>query len=142
MKNSFVYNLWSWSKVPMDMGPRSLASFFDWLGSNRGQVMFFVSLPLPLGWAFGWPVYISYILWEAVLAFPFFIYILSFLSKKKRINWFIVWEENFLIGTMVFIFINRKNIWDNNKVILIGEMEYIEVGILLDFSVGEWFEYL
>ena len=49
MKNSFVYNLWSWSKVPMDMGPRSLASFFDWLGSNRGQVMFFVSLPLTLG---------------------------------------------------------------------------------------------
>ena len=33
MKNSFVYNLWSWSRVSIDMGHFSL-SFIDWLGSK------------------------------------------------------------------------------------------------------------
>ena len=32
MKNSFVCNLWSWSKVSIDVGPFSLLSFFGWLG--------------------------------------------------------------------------------------------------------------
>ena len=31
------------------LGPSSLVNFIDWLGSRCGQVMFFVSLTLPLG---------------------------------------------------------------------------------------------
>ena len=34
LKNSFVCNLWSWSKVSIDMNPISLISFIDWLGSK------------------------------------------------------------------------------------------------------------
>ena len=34
MKKIFVYNLWSWSKVFVDMDPSSLVSFIDWLGSK------------------------------------------------------------------------------------------------------------
>ena len=34
MKNSFVCNLWSWSKSCLDVGPLPLISFFDWLGSS------------------------------------------------------------------------------------------------------------
>ena len=34
MKNSFVYNLWSWSKSCLDVGPLPLINFFDWLGSR------------------------------------------------------------------------------------------------------------
>ena len=33
MKKIFVYNLWSWSKVFVDMDTSSLVSFIDWLGS-------------------------------------------------------------------------------------------------------------
>lgn len=34
MENSFVYNLWSWSRVHVDVDPISLVSFIDWLGSK------------------------------------------------------------------------------------------------------------
>ena len=34
MKNSFVHDLWSWSRVFVDMDPFSLVSFIDWLGSK------------------------------------------------------------------------------------------------------------
>ena len=46
LKNSFVCNLWSWSRVFVDVGPTSLISFINWQGSKRRQVKFFVlSLP-------------------------------------------------------------------------------------------------
>ena len=32
MKNSFVYNLWPWSRVYIDIGLISLVSFIDWFG--------------------------------------------------------------------------------------------------------------
>ena len=74
MKNSFV-----------DVDPLSLFSFIDWLNSKWGQVTFFVSLPPPLGSAFGWPVHISGVLWDAVLAFPFlYIYSLFLPIQKKK----------------------------------------------------------
>ena len=34
MKNSFVRNLWSWSRVFVDMDPFSHVNFIDWLGSK------------------------------------------------------------------------------------------------------------
>ena len=34
LKNSFLCNLWSWSRVSVDMCPVSLVSFIDWLGSK------------------------------------------------------------------------------------------------------------
>ena len=34
IKNSFIHNLWSWSRVPVDVDPTSLFSFIDWLGSK------------------------------------------------------------------------------------------------------------
>ena len=34
MKNSFVCNLFSWTKLCLDGGPRSLINFVDWLGSS------------------------------------------------------------------------------------------------------------
>ena len=34
LKNSFVCNLFSWSKSCLDGEPRSLINFVDWLGSN------------------------------------------------------------------------------------------------------------
>ena len=34
LKNSFVCNLWSWSRVFVDMSPISLVSFIDWLDSK------------------------------------------------------------------------------------------------------------
>ena len=34
LKNSFVYNLRSWSRVFVDMSPNSLVSFIHWLGSK------------------------------------------------------------------------------------------------------------
>ena len=34
LKNSFVCNLWSWSRVSLDMSSISLVSFIDWLGSK------------------------------------------------------------------------------------------------------------
>ena len=33
MKNSFVYNLFSWAKSCLEVGPISLVNFVDWLGS-------------------------------------------------------------------------------------------------------------
>ena len=32
MKNSFVCNLWSWTRAFVNMDSRSLISFIDWLG--------------------------------------------------------------------------------------------------------------
>ena len=49
LKNYFVCNLWSWSRVSVDMSPISLVSFIDWLNSKQGYVMIFTSFPLPLG---------------------------------------------------------------------------------------------
>ena len=43
LKNSFVCNLWSWVRVSIDLS-LLLVSVIDWLGSKRGQVMFFVSI--------------------------------------------------------------------------------------------------
>ena len=43
MKYSFICNLWSWSKLCIDVGPLPLINFFDWLGSRWGLVSFFVS---------------------------------------------------------------------------------------------------
>lgn len=37
MQNSFLCNLWSWSKVSIDAGPISPFSFIDWLGSRKKQ---------------------------------------------------------------------------------------------------------
>ena len=34
MKNSFVCNLWSWTKLFIDEGPLLLINFFDWFGSR------------------------------------------------------------------------------------------------------------
>ena len=34
MKNSFICNWWSWSRVFVDMNPFSLVSFIDWLNSK------------------------------------------------------------------------------------------------------------
>ena len=34
LKDSFVCNLWSWSRVFVDMSPISLVSFIDWLDSK------------------------------------------------------------------------------------------------------------
>ena len=34
MKNSFVCDLWSWSKSCLDVGLLPLINFFDWLGSS------------------------------------------------------------------------------------------------------------
>ena len=34
LKNSFICNLWSWSKVFVDMNLNSLVNFIDWLGSK------------------------------------------------------------------------------------------------------------
>ena len=34
IKNSFIHNLWSWSRVSVDVDPTSLFSFIDWLGSK------------------------------------------------------------------------------------------------------------
>ena len=33
LKNSFVCNVWSWSRLSIDMNPISHVSFIDWLGS-------------------------------------------------------------------------------------------------------------
>ena len=32
LKNSFVYNLWSWVRVFIDLSSSLLVSFIDWLG--------------------------------------------------------------------------------------------------------------
>ena len=45
LKNSFVYNPWSWSRMSVDMCSISLVSFIDWLGSKWGQVMFLACFP-------------------------------------------------------------------------------------------------
>lgn len=37
MQNSFLCNLWSWSKVSVDVGPISPFSFIDWLGSRKNN---------------------------------------------------------------------------------------------------------
>ena len=67
MKNSFVCNLWSWTKLFIDDGPLS-CNFFDWLGSRLGQVLFSVAF-----FAFGSTLrrllYTSCMLWDA----PFFL---------------------------------------------------------------------
>ena len=34
LKNSFVCDLWSWSKSCLDVGLLPLINFFDWLGSS------------------------------------------------------------------------------------------------------------
>ena len=34
MKNSFVCNIWSWSKSCLDVGPLALINFFNWFGSS------------------------------------------------------------------------------------------------------------
>lgn len=42
MENSFLCNLWFWTRVSIEERPNSLMSFIDGLGSNWGKVMFFV----------------------------------------------------------------------------------------------------
>ena len=34
LKNSFVCNLWLWTKSIVNEGPLPLLSFFDWLGAG------------------------------------------------------------------------------------------------------------
>ena len=34
LKNSFVCNLWYWTRVFVDVGPTSLISFINWQGSK------------------------------------------------------------------------------------------------------------
>ena len=34
MKNSFIYTLWSWSRVFVNEAPMPFFSFMDWLGSK------------------------------------------------------------------------------------------------------------
>ena len=82
LKNYFVCNLWSWSRVSVDMSPISLVSFIDWLNSKQGYVMIFTSFPLPLGWA---SRHLLYTLRALLLASPlFFLYYFSLLIKKKK----------------------------------------------------------
>ena len=84
MENSFVYNLWSCSRVHVDIDPISLVSFINWLGSKWGQVMFFVSLPLPFRWAYWRSVY-TYCIFETLFwRFLFLIHTHLFIKKKKK----------------------------------------------------------
>ena len=41
LKNSFVCNLWMWSKPVVNEGPLSLLGFFYWLGARWGLVLYF-----------------------------------------------------------------------------------------------------
>ena len=34
LKTSFVYNIWGWAKVYIDMESNSLIGFLEWLASN------------------------------------------------------------------------------------------------------------
>ena len=73
-----VSNLWSWSRVSIDMSPNSLVSLIDWLGFKARVGEFFFSFPFPLGWAFRLPLYTSCMLEGAVLTSPLYLY--TFLS--------------------------------------------------------------
>ena len=79
MKKNFVYNLWSWSKVFVDMDPSSLVSFIDWLGSKRGQMVFFVSFSPTLG---GWCILLVY--FRTIFWCFLYIYIYTLLPIKKK----------------------------------------------------------
>ena len=41
LKNTFVCNLWVWSKPVVNEGSLSLFGFFDWLGARWGLVLYF-----------------------------------------------------------------------------------------------------
>ena len=83
MKNCFVCNLWSWYRMSIDVGPMSLLSFIDWLGSKWGQVLFFVlSLPClvePFGSRCMLPLYFGKLFW----CFLSFLYVPFVLPIKK-----------------------------------------------------------
>ena len=42
LKNSFVYNLWSWNMMYLGEDAYSLLAFLEWLASSRGLALFSV----------------------------------------------------------------------------------------------------
>ena len=42
IKLIFLYNLWAWSFVFMFQGPSSIVDFVDWLGPDRGTMVFWL----------------------------------------------------------------------------------------------------
>ena len=48
LKNSFVCNLWLWTKSVVNDGPLPLLSFFYWLGASWGLVLYFLFFLCPL----------------------------------------------------------------------------------------------
>ena len=92
MKNSFVCNLWSWSRVSIDVDHISFFSSIDWLCFKEGHVMFFYSLPPSLGRAFWLLVYTSGRCFGVS-----FLYILFVLPiKKKKV--IIILLPNLIVG--------------------------------------------
>ena len=78
LKNSFVCNFWSLTKIFIDDAPLTLISFFDWLSSKWGRVLFFVGR-----------LYFWFCLYgnHCILGTPFgcpFLYILLILPIKKE----------------------------------------------------------
>ena len=79
LKNSFVCNLWLWTKSVVNEGPLPLLSFFDWLGASRGMVLYLLFFCLSLKVPFVYPLYA----FGSISRCPFLIYFCVCLSKKK-----------------------------------------------------------
>ena len=107
MKNSFVYNLWSWSMSCLDVGLLPSINFFDWLGSRWGLISFCFFLSLPFGDSCTLPV-----CFELPLKRHFFlIYILCvFIYQKKKNCLMRAGEKEPLILNHNFLF-SKLEIW-------------------------------
>ena len=83
LKNSFVCNLWVWTKSIVNEGPLTLPSFLDWLGARWGSVLYFLFFCVCLKGPFVYSLYaIGFSSWC-----PFLIYFCFCLSKKKITDW-------------------------------------------------------
>ena len=99
LKNSFVCNIWFWTKSVVNEGPLPLISFFDWLGSSWGLVIFCIPssfcscLLAPL-------VYICF--WVSLKVPVFLIYIFSVCLLIKKNSFYklqLLCEASFIACT-------------------------------------------
>ena len=80
LKNSFVWNLWVWTKSIVNEGPLPLLSFFYWLGARWGSVLCFLFFCVCLKGPFVYSLYAGGFSSRC----PFLFYFCICLSKKKN----------------------------------------------------------
>ena len=79
LKNSFVCNLWLWTKSVVNDGSLTLLSFFDWLGASWGLVLYFWFFLCP--WA---PLVYSLYVFGPASRGPFLIYVFCVFANQKK----------------------------------------------------------